>query len=1209
MKHQRNLFNQSFGSIVISLILIFSVISGALAAPWVTNKLKEHRVYDPLTDDYVPGNTKGYTEGQAASFYIQVQSNTNDIFQLDICLDYNNSGAYFFTGLEPFDTDFLEDHGAPLPTGTLTGVATDNVRGIDITIDTVTELGVTGAGGDLTSLCPNNYIGWRVEFTLNQPLGYLVYGGHLAVPGDPLPTGGTVPANQGASSISGVAQARIATDGGGDKTINFMPGAVAPASADLQVIKTCPNLFNPPPYPFGITVTNLGPGTTGLVTVTDTLDGVLLYSGYTAFITTNEVSTAAGSCSAEGQVVTCTLDKAFFSTIIDDTSKWVITINTTLAADYPDNYPFQNSAVASSDLADPVTSNNTGICSTTTPITLASFSSSLVGDLIRFEWTTATETNNAGFNLYAEVDGKLEKINDQLIPSSVIYSTSPQNYTFDANVSGEVFYIEDIDISNQVTAKHGPYQLGETYGQNMELELIDWAAIRAEHEAKAISRLDSTLESIKTLLPAAPEVIQAIEIPNASKTYLPLAIKLGSTSSVQYPTYYFKVDQDGLYRVTYEELLAAGLDLQGVTVDQIAIYNQGKYVPAYIKGNIYLGAFGPGSYIEFYGKALNTLYSRTNVYQLHVNNGGLQPEVDFSQVEATVPVPAYYNETMKVADNLEYNPISMMADPWSAKRLFTYNKAASFDFTLNTDYYVHGVAPASLRLEVWGGSQFPASPDHRLLAELNGVQVAEASFDGVTDFYLKAQLPEGALSEGQNNLKITLPGDTGAAWDIINLESYSVTYPRAFVARDGKLAFTAVGEAFRVRGFSSSDVVVYRLINGVPTRIYHVNIENDGAGYSINFAGSEFNATYLVYQQNALQKPEITPAPAAQDITSGSADYLIISHPDFINGLGALIQARQADGLTVKVVDVDQVYQQFGHGLFDPQGIKDYIRYAAQNMGIQYVLLVGGDTYDYLDYSGAGSFSFIPSIYTRAGSEIGYAPVDPLYADIDGDLLPDLALGRFPVRTSAELESVIYKTLIYDSKDYGATAVFAADNGFKNDSISLSTQVDDDWILTEAYLEEIGVELARAALINKINEGVALTSFVGHSGPTNWTYAGLFSYMDAAALTNADRPTVVTQWGCWNTYYVDPLYQTLGHQFLLAGNRGAAAVLGSTTITMAFSEEALGELMTPYLTAPGVTIGQAMLNAKQELAQTQPYLLDVLLGWTLLGDPALVIQP
>jgi hypothetical protein len=50
-------------------------------------------------------------------------------------------------------------------------------------------------------------------------------------------------------------------------------------------------------------------------------------------------------------------------------------------------------------------------------------------------------------------------------------------------------------------------------------------------------------------------------------------------------------------------------------------------------------------------------------------------------------------------------------------------------------------------------------------------------------------------------------------------------------------------------------------------------------------------------------------------------------------------------------------------------------------------------------------------------------------------------------------------------------------------------------------------------------------------------------------------------------------------------------------------------MVTPLLTQPGKTIGDAMVEAKRQLAVTDPARLDVLLGWTLLGDPAMQVQP
>ena len=45
----------------------------------------------------------------------------------------------------------------------------------------------------------------------------------------------------------------------------------------------------------------------------------------------------------------------------------------------------------------------------------------------------------------------------------------------------------------------------------------------------------------------------------------------------------------------------------------------------------------------------------------------------------------------------------------------------------------------------------------------------------------------------------------------------------------------------------------------------------------------------------------------------------------------------------------------------------------------------------------------------------------------------------------------------------------------------------------------------------------------------------------------------------------------------------------------------------PRAVAPGVSIGKALVEAKQELASVHPEMIDVILGWTLLGDPALVV--
>ena len=80
--------------------------------------------------------------------------------------------------------------------------------------------------------------------------------------------------------------------------------------------------------------------------------------------------------------------------------------------------------------------------------------------------------------------------------------------------------------------------------------------------------------------------------------------------------------------------------------------------------------------------------------------------------------------------------------------------------------------------------------------------------------------------------------------------------------------------------------------------------------------------------------------------------------------------------------------------------------------------------------------------------------------------------------------------------------------------------------------------------------------------------------MDMMTLTNAERPTVVAQRG-WQSV----------------------------------AERDLSLELYARLFVPGKPLGQTIEEAKQAYAQRRPTQLDVLAGWTLLGDPTLVVNP
>lgn len=817
-----------------------------------------------------------------------------------------------------------------------------------------------------------------------------------------------------------------------------------------------------------------------------------------------------------------------------------------------------------------------------TPVTLSYFRAVRNGNNVTFNWSTATETGNVGFNLYVGDETARTLINTELIASKVVDSLNRQDYTYTATVSGNTFFIEDVSVAGE-TKVHGPFQLGKEYGEKAQNDVIDWNLIKGENSAK-----DTTRQN---------DLAPGLTVSNTKKV---------PTSALN-----FQVSKTGIYRVTYEMLKAAGYDLNGVQIAKMGLSSNGNAVPIYTNGKT---AFGSGSYIEFYGQALDTLYTDTNIYTLQTNaTKPARIKVNTKQPTSKTTYAASYIETVSINNQKAYSYSAPGNDPWYESRLLVYTTPKVWTRSVTIEGLANTTSPTNINLAIWGGTDFPQSPDHHMQVSINDSLIADQVFDGVDGLYLNLTLPAGVLIEGSNLLKFTLPGDTGVPYDLQHLDQYSISYPRLFNAKEGKLIFTASGTGFKVTQLPASDVVVYRLDpDGVVTKLAPtVTIVADGT-YSAAFLGAPSNSTYFVYSTTALLVPEYEATRVKVDLNN-KAEYLIISHPNFIVNLQPLVSARQAQ-YTVSVVDVTDLYTQYTYGVFDPDAIRQYIKYAAQNLGTKYVLLVGGDTYDYHNYTKKNSISFIPSLYVATGSLIRYAPADPLYTDFNGDSIPDMPIGRFPVRTAAELDLVIQKTLAYETKDYGQTAVFASDKidqgySFKQISDSMVASLPVGWTVENLSLENLDLATARTNLFAAMNRGTALVNYTGHSGPADWTFNGLFNQADIAKLTNVGRPFVVVQWGCWNNYYVYPNYNFLVQNFLFTGDNGAAAVLGATSLSTITSEELLGEILTPKLTTPGMTLGQAIQDAKMQLGLTHPEMLDVLLGWSLMGDPALMIQP
>ena len=102
------------------------------------------------------------------------------------------------------------------------------------------------------------------------------------------------------------------------------------------------------------------------------------------------------------------------------------------------------------------------------------------------------------------------------------------------------------------------------------------------------------------------------------------------------------------------------------------------------------------------------------------------------------------------------------------------------------------------------------------------------------------------------------------------------------------------------------------------------------------------------------------------------------------------------------LVDIEDIYGEFSYGMRNPQALKDFLFRARSSWRRppRFVLLVGDASFDPRNYEGYGSFDFVPTklvdtAYLETAS-------DDWFVDFDDDGLPDLAVGRLPVRTAEE---------------------------------------------------------------------------------------------------------------------------------------------------------------------------------------------------------------
>jgi hypothetical protein len=701
----------------------------------------------------------------------------------------------------------------------------------------------------------------------------------------------------------------------------------------------------------------------------------------------------------------------------------------------------------------------------------------------------------------------------------------------------------------------------------------------------------------------------------------------------------FLVNQDGLHRLTYAQLYVAGVPVDSEDPRTFKLHNHGSEVAILIPGEAD-GSFDPVDELLFYGEKTASRHTDVNVYWLDWGGAaGLRiPPLDGTPGGA--PVVTDFLATHRLEEDHIYQsamPSGADDDRWYWDYLMA-TTGATDEIDLFATLVGLSTEPgrtATVRGLLRG---YSANPQHHVQLLLNGLLVDDVHFAAAAEHSFEVDVPQDThLLEGANTLTVKTIADGGITVSVVYVNRFEIDSHRSYVADDDVLFCEgggAGGWRYEIGGFTTDDLEVFDITDPIlPAQIVNFVVAPDGGLFRLGFEhGVAEQHRYLVQSTASRLEPVGIVEDQPSDLHSpvNGADYIVITHADFAAGVQPLADHRALEGLRTQVVDVQDVYDEFSGGVFEPQAITDFLAHAYANWQApapSFVVLVGDGHYDPKDNLARGEEVWLPPYLADVDPWMGETATDNRFVTVSGgDILPDMHVGRLPCRTPAEAAEMVAKIIAYEQDDsangWTWRSLFVADNADgAGDFEDLSDTLIDQSFPTsnEAHRVYLGVThtdvgAARAAIINAIDRGCLLVSYFGHATHAQWAQENLLDIPAIGSLGNGDRLPVMVPMTNLEGYFVHPSpvafdYSCLAESVVRASGRGAVASWSAAGLGVAAGHDTLVEGLFDAVFSDGIRrLGPATTQAKITLFGTGSGNLDLVDTYTLFGDPALALQ-
>ncbi len=688
--------------------------------------------------------------------------------------------------------------------------------------------------------------------------------------------------------------------------------------------------------------------------------------------------------------------------------------------------------------------------------------------------------------------------------------------------------------------------------------------------------------------------------------------------------YKIKVSESGIYTVTYNDLSAMGFDMN-VSSSKIALFGNGggvlpekNDVPVYddlIENPIKMvdggdGRFDPGDYFVFYAQGpivwkwnveaqafqhQNNYYDDYAYYFITALSGSGKRIVtaETSGGSPSVEVNSFIDYAYHEEDTRN---IAAVGRIWFGEVYDISNLTHDFVFsfpniskTSNSGYFRGKFAAKSS-----GSSAFKIG--------VNGTDLGTVTMDATTSNYDygKEDSTSFRFLPKDENVLISTTYQRSNNSSMGYLDFIEVNVRRALTMDGNQMLFRNVTSdpgqlALFYLGNASSQPEIWDVTTAVnPTKISTTLVGNQLQFTSMLTGHNE----YVAFNSSGLKSVEFVEQVPNQNLHAfRNIDYLIISHPDFLDQANQLADFhREHASWKVEVVTTNQVYNEFASGSHDISAIRNFAKmlYDESEAGseLKYMLLFGDASYDYKDRISDNS-NFVPcweSTYTplnivnsiATDDYFGYLDdgegVEPLPNTNSSDRL-DIGIGRFVVQTVEEAQVAIDKTIHYsvnsvsNMSSYRNVITFIADDGDSNTHIKDAEAVSDyvgqnfpeyniNKIYVDAYEQVSTPGGQKAPEVNRainlqMEKGTLIFNYSGHGGEIGLGHEQIVQLSDINSWSNYNKLTVFITATCEFTRYDDPQRVSAGEQVFLNNKGGGIALFTTSRATFAYANRQL----------------------------------------------------